>query len=75
MSLPLRKVCHHLLGRRVRTRLKVDGHARDVTLRYTRNFGAKTIKLRPPIRKDEPDWWATVVGFLERPYRLVSRMF
>ncbi|KAK8858825.1 hypothetical protein IAR55_003055 [Kwoniella newhampshirensis] len=47
-----------------------DGHARDVTLRYTKNFGAKTVKLRVPTRKDEPDWWDTVTGFLQRPYRL-----
>nr|XP_018262096.1 uncharacterized protein I303_05111 [Kwoniella dejecticola CBS 10117]OBR84254.1 hypothetical protein I303_05111 [Kwoniella dejecticola CBS 10117] len=47
-----------------------DGYARDVTLRYTRNFGAKTSKLRVPAKKDEPDWWDTVMGFLTRPYRL-----
>ncbi|OCF37288.1 hypothetical protein I316_01197 [Kwoniella heveanensis BCC8398] len=47
-----------------------DGHARDVTLRYTKNFGAKTVKLRVPAKKDEPDWWETVMGFLQREYRL-----
>ncbi|WVQ73331.1 hypothetical protein IAR50_002899 [Cryptococcus sp. DSM 104548] len=48
-----------------------DGYARDVTLRYTKNFYAKTSKLRPPARPDEPDWWGqTVMGFLRRPYRL-----
>ncbi|WWC71011.1 uncharacterized protein I206_104964 [Kwoniella pini CBS 10737] len=47
-----------------------DGYARDVTLRYTKNFGAKTSKLRVPAKKDEPDWWEAVMGFLTRPYRL-----
>ncbi|KAK4687165.1 xeroderma pigmentosum group C-complementing protein, partial [Tremellales sp. Uapishka_1] len=47
-----------------------DGYARDVTLRYARNFGAKTVKLRVPIKKDEPDWWGEIMGFLQRPYRL-----
>ncbi|WWC88411.1 uncharacterized protein L201_003322 [Kwoniella dendrophila CBS 6074] len=47
-----------------------DGFARDVTLRYTKNFGAKISKLRVPAKKDEPDWWETVTGFLSRPYRL-----
>ncbi|WVF68799.1 hypothetical protein IAT40_003571 [Kwoniella sp. CBS 6097] len=47
-----------------------DGHARDVTFRYTKNFGAKTVKLRVPAKKDEPDWWETVIGFLQRSYRL-----
>lgn len=47
-----------------------DGYARDVTLRYTKNFGAKTAKLRVPVKKDE-DWWAGIMGFLTRPYKLV----
>ncbi|WVR06564.1 hypothetical protein IAU60_003595 [Kwoniella sp. DSM 27419] len=47
-----------------------DGYARDVTMRYARNFGAKTSKLRVPVRKDEPDWWETITGFMQRPYRL-----
>ena len=46
--------------------LTSDGFARDVTLRYTKNFGAKTLKLRAP-----SDWWQGVMRFLERPYRLV----
>jgi xeroderma pigmentosum group C-complementing protein len=49
-----------------------DSYARDVTLRYTKNFGAKTAKLRPPPRKDEPDWWVSIMDFLRRPQRLVS---
>ncbi|EIW67502.1 hypothetical protein TREMEDRAFT_33288, partial [Tremella mesenterica DSM 1558] len=49
---------------------ETDGHARDVTLRYAKNFGAKTSKLRIPPKKDEEDWWNGVVRFLERPYRL-----
>ncbi|KAL7420524.1 hypothetical protein Q5752_004474 [Cryptotrichosporon argae] len=47
-----------------------DGYARDVTLRYTKNFGAKTSKLRPPARKDEIDWWTETTRFFARPYRL-----
>ncbi|ORX37184.1 hypothetical protein BD324DRAFT_579270 [Kockovaella imperatae] len=47
-----------------------DGHARDVTLRYTKNFGAKTSKLRVPLRKDEEDWWSEITAFLQRPNRL-----
>lgn len=43
-----------------------------MTLRYTKNFGAKTSKLRVQGRKDEPEWWSGVIRFLERPYRLVS---
>ena len=49
-----------------------DGYARDVTPRYAKNFGAKTVKLRPPARKDEQDWWENVMSFLRRPYTLVS---
>ncbi|WVQ65333.1 uncharacterized protein L199_003509 [Kwoniella botswanensis] len=47
-----------------------DGFARDVTLRYTKNFGSKISKLRVPARKDEPDWWESVMEFLTRPYLL-----
>ncbi|WVW84955.1 hypothetical protein I302_106991 [Kwoniella bestiolae CBS 10118] len=47
-----------------------DGFARDVTLRYTKNFGAKISKLRVPARKDEQEWWESTMGFLTRPYRL-----
>lgn len=54
--------------------LTIDGYARDVTLRYTKTYGAKTVKLRVPQKKDEPDWWAQVVGFLQRPLRLVCSM-
>lgn len=53
--------------------LSTDSFARDVTLRYTKNFGAKTSKLRPPPKKDEPDWWAEVMAFLQRPQKLVSQ--
>lgn len=48
-----------------------DGYAREVTLRYTKSFGAKTSKLRVPTKKDEPDWWEGLLGSLTRPYRLV----
>ena len=47
-----------------------DGYARDVTVRYARNFAAKTMKLRVPVKKDHEDWWARVLKMLERPYRL-----
>jgi xeroderma pigmentosum group C-complementing protein len=49
-----------------------DGYAREVTLRYTKSFGAKTSKLRVPVKKDEPDWLDGLLGHLTRPYRLVS---
>lgn len=48
-----------------------DGYARDVTLRYTKNFYAKTSKLRVPAKPNEPQWWSDIVmGFLRRPYHL-----
>jgi len=50
-----------------------DGYAREVTVRYARNFAAKTMKLRVPVKKDQEDWWGRVMRMLERPYRLVSR--
>ena len=48
-----------------------DGFARDVTLRYTKNFGAKTVKLRVPVKKDEQDWWEEILAILHRPQHLV----
>jgi xeroderma pigmentosum group C-complementing protein len=51
-----------------------DGYAREVTVRYARNFAAKTMKLRVPVKKDQEDWWSRVMRMLERPYRLVSRV-
>ncbi|CAD6566755.1 MAG: hypothetical protein TREMPRED_002955 [Tremellales sp. Tagirdzhanova-0007] len=47
-----------------------DGYGRDVTLRYTKNFGAKTAKLRVPARKDETEWWSDIMRFVARPNRL-----
>ncbi|KAJ9100627.1 hypothetical protein QFC21_003671 [Naganishia friedmannii] len=47
-----------------------DGHARDVTVRYAKNFAAKTVKLRVPSRKDKEDWWERIIKMLQRPYRL-----
>jgi xeroderma pigmentosum group C-complementing protein len=42
-----------------------------VTLRYAKNFGARTCKLRPPLKPgEENDWWSTIVQFLQRPQRL-----
>lgn len=52
-----------------------DGHARDVTVRYAKNFASKTVKLRVPARKDKEDWWERVVNMLQRPYRLVRLGF
>lgn len=46
-----------------------DGSAKDVTVRYAKNFGAKTIKLRVPVRKDE-DWWERMMTKVQRRYRL-----
>lgn len=51
--------------------VSADGHARDVTVRYAKNFAAKTVKLRVPARKDKEDWWERVLKMLQRPYRLV----
>lgn len=51
---------------------RIDGYARDVTLRYTKNFYAKTSKLRVPTKPNEPQWWSDIVmGFLQRPQHLV----
>lgn len=48
-----------------------DGYARDVTLRYAKNFGARTTKLRPPVRAGETeDWWTGIARFLHRPQTL-----
>ncbi|KAJ9122302.1 hypothetical protein QFC22_001723 [Naganishia vaughanmartiniae] len=47
-----------------------DGHARDVTVRYAKNFAAKTVKLRVPSRKGKEDWWERIMKMLQRPYRL-----
>jgi hypothetical protein len=56
----------------VHEQVLLDGYAREVTVRYARNFAAKTMKLRVPVKKDQEDWWARVMHILERPYRLVS---
>ncbi|KZO97015.1 Rad4-domain-containing protein [Calocera viscosa TUFC12733] len=45
-----------------------DGHARDVTARYTRQFGARVMKSRPPSRPGS-DWWDDAMKPLTRPYR------
>jgi len=50
----------------------VDGYARDVTLRYAREFGAKTAKTRASSKRGQSEWWARIVAVLTRPYRLVS---
>lgn len=40
-------------------------------MRYTKNFGAKICKLRPPPPKtEEDDWWTETAKLLERPIKL-----
>lgn len=53
------------------TELTSDGYARDVTLRYAKNFGARTSKLRPPSKPGDPAWWSDITRMLQRPQRLV----
>ncbi|KZT60108.1 Rad4-domain-containing protein [Calocera cornea HHB12733] len=45
-----------------------DGYARDVTARYTRQFGARVMKARPRSRPGS-HWWEEVMKPLTRPYR------
>ncbi|EIN13025.1 Rad4-domain-containing protein [Punctularia strigosozonata HHB-11173 SS5] len=46
-----------------------DGHARDVTPRYARQFGAKVAKLRGGGKAREL-WWDSIMSVFTRPYRL-----
>ncbi|KIO32977.1 hypothetical protein M407DRAFT_18133 [Tulasnella calospora MUT 4182] len=46
-----------------------DGYARDVTLRYANEFGAKTAKLRIG-GTGKGSWWDGILPMITRPYRL-----
>ena len=47
-----------------------DGFARDLTVRYAREYGAKVAKSQAGGRGQQ-QWWEGVLGFVTRPYRLV----
>ncbi|MCO5549594.1 hypothetical protein L7F22_003066 [Adiantum nelumboides] len=49
-----------------------DGHARDVTARYTRTLYSRISRMRPPSTKkggEESDWWSRVVASVQRQDR------
>lgn len=46
-----------------------DGYGKDVTPRYAKQYGTRTVKLRPPATKNW-DWWEGVAASFQRPYRL-----
>ncbi|ORX95525.1 Rad4-domain-containing protein [Basidiobolus meristosporus CBS 931.73] len=48
---------------------EADGCIKDVTRRYTRQWGAKTKKLRVPVAKDGYDWWGETLSFYARRYK------
>lgn len=52
-----------------------DGHARDVTRRYAREYGAKVAKMQAVggARK-RIEWWERIVGLVKRDYQLVRKM-
>ncbi|CAG8537347.1 5718_t:CDS:10 [Diversispora eburnea] len=45
-----------------------DGYIKDVTRRYTSQWGARTRKLRIPNNKDGSNWWDEVLAYYARPY-------
>ncbi|GBB95783.1 hypothetical protein RclHR1_02610020 [Rhizophagus clarus] len=45
-----------------------DGYIKDVTRRYTSQWGARTRKLRVPATKDGYDWWHETLSYFARPY-------
>lgn len=51
-----------------------DGHARDVTARYTRTLHSRISRMRPPATKKGPttleEWWPKVVSAIHRPQKL-----
>ncbi|CCA70644.1 related to xeroderma pigmentosum group C complementing factor (homolog to excision repair protein RAD4) [Serendipita indica DSM 11827] len=47
-----------------------DGYARDVTLRYAKEFAAKTAKARALTKRGQSEWWQRIISMLTRPYRL-----
>lgn len=52
-----------------------DGSIRDVTARYTRAYGAITLKNRPPTPRGEQDWWDRILTPFKRARTLVSLLF
>lgn len=53
----------------------LDGYARDVTLRYATQYGAKTMKSRLSNNRGQENWWLAVIGLFKRPYHLVSTFY
>lgn len=51
-----------------------DGYARDLTVRYAREYGAKIAKSQAGGRGQQ-QWWEGVLSFVTRPYRLVRLPF
>ncbi|TIA90880.1 hypothetical protein E3P81_02336 [Wallemia ichthyophaga] len=48
-----------------------DGYGKDVTPRYAKQYGTRTVKQRPPSTKSKNgDWWESVAATFQRPYRL-----
>lgn len=45
-----------------------DLSARDVTRRYAKSYNAKLRKTRVESTKDGEAWWASVMGFYEKPF-------
>lgn len=54
--------------------IEEDGYARDVTLRYAKEYGAKTAKIQMG-GKGRKEWWAFVMALMTRPFRLVRLFF
>jgi xeroderma pigmentosum group C-complementing protein len=52
--------------------LLLDGHARDVTLRYATQYGARTMKSRLSSNRGQGNWWLAIISLFKRPYHLVS---
>lgn len=53
----------------------LDGYARDVTLRYATQYGARTMKSRLSSNRGQENWWLAVIGLFKRPYHLVSTFY
>ncbi|CAG8445957.1 14453_t:CDS:10 [Acaulospora morrowiae] len=52
-----------------------DGYIKDVTRRYTAQWGAKTRKLRIPSTKDGYNWWDETLAYFSRPYEREQDLF
>jgi hypothetical protein len=50
----------------------LDGYARDVTLRYATQYGARTMKSRLSSNRGQENWWLAIISLFKRPYQLVS---